>query len=266
MKLRHVALGVGIGLVLVAGVQLYGDTAPGETEPPDVNFSEPPKQIAQDALRNLRRTDHTVRGIRVFDSGEKTFETIKYEASDYEVLRRDDDRVVYQNRDMGWVTERKSGTTSAKDTERRGEGSDDAGSGTDVTVRTVGTSRKPDMALGAFSQANLYDPEQLDSATVTVARENESVLVLEVRRRGSRKPSGGYGGLSPRRVGSGLYVIDKTAGRIDAVVVNEEIAGEEWITHRYEVYNYGSTAVTPPSGVPEFDLQTIWSDLFNGPL
>jgi hypothetical protein len=234
MQLRHAALGVLLGLVIVGGVQLYGDSTPGSTDAPGVNFSESPKEIAKDALRNLRRADHTMKTAR-YEDGKWVNQLVKkYEASDWEVVTTynwSEQRVRYHNREMAWYI---VGDGNAK-RHRRG-------------------------ALESFSEEKPYNPETLDGANVTIFNENETMVVLEVK--GSKHDS--FGGLD---AGDGRYFINKTTGNIDYIVFdNDFVEVVDVRPVRHEIYNYDETDVEPPSAVPTYDLETIGWDLLYGPI
>lgn len=239
---RVLAGGTGLFLVLalvVGAVQVLGD--PGPPGSAEVDPSDPPAEVAADALRNASATSHTA-VIRFVDPGGSDGVYVWwYDPGDEQFaapsLVQDPP---LENPEPGtYVTE--NAHWSRHPTEGNWERIEDGSPA----------------SFGAV--APLYDPALVADAPVSVVRENATTLVL----RADLTADGNVDRTSVIDRAALTIVVDKERQRPVRFVADERGDRGRVVV---ELTEYGTTDVQRPDGVPRFSLDGLWYDATHGPL
>lgn len=247
-------------LVVIATVQA-ADPFTSPTKPTRVNLSDPPAEIATDALRILYVVNNTqtitakyvhvqnqtstggandtrvrtgiTRQYRVMPENNSYWASLPYNRSNQSAPRVSE----YGRENTGWKKW-----------------------WIDDSWEEVGNLRYP------IQQSS--DPSAIEPGTVRTVDENATTLVLLVHDRSVAKAAA-WGLVSRASDGGRLYLhIDKQSRRLERAVY---VTGDQqpppgWVRIVFEFSKYGQTHVPRPEGVPRYTLKDTLRDFSNGPL
>jgi hypothetical protein len=224
---RQVAAVVLVALV-VSGVWVrLADPAALRGSPPTVDPSDPPADVVADSVERLEYVDYTYR----VEPGRSRDQVTKVDNTDREVFTAFGDiRKRYTSEDGLWLKFRGEGWRRVEDNE-----------GFDRETVTP------------------FDAEQIRDADLTVLQSEPGTLVVAVNDSDAVAAIVGQ----ENAEGELRFVVDLDSGRL-RLVRYRRVPGSERGWWDYTFYNYRSTTVERPPGVPERTLEDLLGDVLEG--